>query len=118
MKKIALFVVGIMLAISFMGIFSIECAAASIPEKPNNFTAPVITTVTGLFLDFQKTTFTVSFYALRIHYWTIGPFGHVTGVITLKSCTGGMIVGPYSLIWLGPLHNMEYGTFTFVGDIQ
>jgi hypothetical protein len=107
MKKIALFVVCIMLATSFMGIFSIECTAA-----------PVITTVTGLFFNVQQSTFTVSFYAIRIHYWTTGPFRHVNGIINFKSCTGGMIIGPIKMTWIGPLHNIAYGTFTFLGDIH
>jgi hypothetical protein len=118
MKKIALFVVCIMLATSFMGIFSIECIASPSSEAPNDFTAPVITTVTGLFFNVQQSTFTVSFYALRIHYWTTGPFRHERGVINIKSCTGGMIIGPIKMTWIGPLHNIAYGTFTFLGDIH
>jgi hypothetical protein len=76
------------------------------------------TTVTGLFFNVQQAPFTTSFYALRIHYWTTGPFRHVRGVINLKSCTGGMIIGPISLLKVGPLHNIMYGTFTFLGDIN
>jgi len=118
MKKIVLFVVCIMLATSFMGIFSIECIASPSPEAPTDFPAPVITTVTGLFFNVQQSPFTVSFYALRIHYWTTGPFRHVRGVINFKTCTGGMIIGPISLLKIGPLHNIVYGTFTFLGDIH
>jgi hypothetical protein len=117
MKKIALFVVCIMLATSFMGIFSIKCIAQFPPEAPNNISAPVITKVTGLFFNVQQSTFTVSFYAIRIHYWTTGLFRHVNGIINLKSCTGGMIIGPIKMTWIGPLHNLAYGTFTFLGDI-
>jgi len=118
MKKIALFVVCIMLATSFMGIFSIECIASPSPEAPNDFAAPVITTVSGLFFNVQQSTFTVSFYALRIHYWTTGLFRHIRGVIIFKSCTGGTIIGPYLLLRMGPFHNIVYGTFTFLGDIH
>ncbi|VVB60482.1 Uncharacterised protein [uncultured archaeon] len=117
MKKIAIFVVYIMLATSFMGIFSIECIAQSPPQAQNDITAPVITTVTGLFYNVQQSTFTVSFYAIRIRYWTTGPFRHENGIINLKSCTGGMIIGPIKMTWIGPLHNFAYGTFTFLGDI-
>ena len=76
------------------------------------------TTVTGLFFNVQQSTFTTSFYALRVHYWTAEPSRHVRGVINFKSCTGGMIIGPISLLKIGPLHNFMYGTFTFLGDIQ
>jgi hypothetical protein len=118
MKKIALFLVCIMLATSFMGIFSIESVASLSPKAPTDLPAPVITTVTGLFFDVQQSPFTVSFYALRIHYWTTGPFRHIRGVVNFRSCTGGMIIGPISLLKIGPLHNIMYGTFTFLGDIQ
>jgi hypothetical protein len=76
------------------------------------------TTVRGFFFDVQQSTFTTSFTALRIHYWTTGPFRHERGVIYFKSCTGGPIIGPFSLLRMGPLHNIVYGTFTFLGDIQ
>jgi hypothetical protein len=76
------------------------------------------TTVTGFFFDVQQTMFTTTFYALRIHYWTTGPFRHVRGVMYFKSCTGGPIIGPFALLRMGPFHNIVYGTFTFLGDIQ
>ena len=76
------------------------------------------TIVSGLFFNVKNTMLTTSFYALRIHYWTTGPFKHVRGVVNFKSCTGGPIIGPLSLLRIGPLHNIMYGTFTFLGDIQ
>jgi hypothetical protein len=76
------------------------------------------TTVTGLFLDVQQSLFSTSFYALRIHYWSSGPFTHERGVLNFKSCTGGGIYGPYSLIRMGPFHNIVYGTFSFYGKIN
>jgi hypothetical protein len=76
------------------------------------------TTVTGLFFNLHQSMSMTSFYALRIHYRIIGPFRHVRGVINFKSCTGGMIIGPISLLEIGPLHNFMYGTFTFLGDIH
>jgi hypothetical protein len=76
------------------------------------------TTVSGLFFNVQQSMSMTSFYALRIHYWTTGPFRHVRGVINFKSCTGGMIIGPILLLEIGPLHNFMFGTFTFLGDIH
>jgi hypothetical protein len=76
------------------------------------------TKVTGLFFNVQQSTFTTSFYALHIHYWTTGPFRNFGGVINLKSCTGGPIIGPILSVQTAPLHNLRYGTFTFLGDIQ
>jgi len=76
------------------------------------------TKVTGLFFNVQQSKFTTSFYALHIHYWTTGPFRNYGGVINLKSCTGGLIIGPILSVRTAPLHNLMYGTFTFLGDIQ
>ena len=76
------------------------------------------TTVSGLFFDVQQSMSMTSFYALRIHYWTTDPIKHEKGVINFKTCTGGMIIGPISLLKLGPFHNIVYGTFTFLGDIH
>jgi hypothetical protein len=76
------------------------------------------TTVRGLFFDVQQSMFTTSFYAVRIHYSTNGPFRHVKGVINLKSCTGGLLIGPIKMTSLGPMHNIMYGSFTFLGDIH
>jgi hypothetical protein len=76
------------------------------------------TTVRGLFFNVQNTMFTTSFYALHIHYRTTGPFRYVRGVISFRSCTGGTIIGPILSLQMGPLHNIMYGTFTFLGDIH
>ena len=76
------------------------------------------TTVSGLFFNVQQSMSMTSFYALRIHYWTTGPIKHEKGVINFKTCTGGMIIGPISLLKIGPSHNIVYGTFTILGDIH
>ena len=76
------------------------------------------TTVTGLFFDVQQSRVTTSFYALRIHYWTTGLFKNFGGAINFKSCTGGAIIGPILSLRTGSRHNIMYGTFTFLGDIQ
>ena len=76
------------------------------------------TTVRGLFFDVQQSMFTTSFYAIRIHYSTTGPFRHSRGVINLKSCTGGILIGPIKMTRIGPLHNVARGSFTFLGDIH
>lgn len=76
------------------------------------------TTVRGFFFNVQHSMNMTSFTALRIHYWTSGPIRHEKGVITFRSCTGGMIIGPISLLKIGPFHNIAYGTFTFLGDIH
>jgi len=76
------------------------------------------TTVRGLFFDVQQSMFTTSFYAVRIHFSTSGPFKHIRGVINLRTCTGGILIGPITMMRIGPLHNIAYGSFTFLGDIH
>jgi hypothetical protein len=126
MKKIVPCLILLVLVTSFLGIFSNKCIAVSSAQESNNVHVPTIsttsmglvTTVRGLFSNFQQSLFTVSFYALRIHYLTTGPFNHEKGVINFKSCTGGTIVGPIKITTIGPLHNIAYGTFTFLGAIH
>ena len=117
-RKIALCFVGLMLVTSFIGICSTECTAAPMTDPLTPITGTAITIVTGLFFDVQQSMGTTSFYAVRIHYWTIGPLRHDRGVISLRSCTGGMIIGPILLLKIGPLHNFMFGTFALLGDIQ
>jgi hypothetical protein len=76
------------------------------------------TTVTGLFFNIQQSTFTTSFYALHIHYWTSNPFKNVCGTINLKGLTVGPIIGPIISLQKCSDHNLMYGTFTFLGGIQ
>jgi hypothetical protein len=76
------------------------------------------TTVTGLFFDVAQSRFTVSFYAIRIHYSTNGPIKHVKGIVNFKSCTGGILIGPIKMTRIGLYHNIAVGTFTFLGDIH
>jgi len=76
------------------------------------------TTVRGLFFDVQQSMFTTSFYAVRIHFSTTGLLRHVRGVINYKSCTGGVLIGPIKMVRFGPLHNIAFGSFTFLGDIH
>ena len=76
------------------------------------------TTVTGVFLNFRESRFSVSFYALRAHYKTIGPFKTQRGVLNFKKCTGGMIIGPTSTTRIGLFHRFMIGSFTFIGNIH
>ncbi|MBN1861794.1 MAG: hypothetical protein JW840_10085 [Candidatus Thermoplasmatota archaeon] len=76
------------------------------------------TTVTGVFLNFRESRFSVSFYALRAHYKTIGPFKTQRGVLNFKKCTGGMLIGPTSTTRLGLFHKFMIGSFTFIGNIH
>jgi hypothetical protein len=76
------------------------------------------TTVSGLFFNFQQSRLSVSFFAFRARFKTIGPFKSQRGVINFKSCTGGIIIGPMKLTSFGLFHKFSYGSFTFIGNLH
>lgn len=76
------------------------------------------TTVVGIFFNVQESRFSVSFYALRAHYKTVGPFQMRKGNIHFKSCSGGRLIGPSTLTTLGPFHRIAVGSFTFIGNVN
>jgi hypothetical protein len=76
------------------------------------------TTVRGLVFNLKESKIAVSFYAIRTHYKTVGPFKSSRGVINFKSCMGGFIIGPIKMTRFGPFHKFAYGTFTFIGSVQ
>jgi hypothetical protein len=76
------------------------------------------TTVVGLFYNVQQSRFSVSFYALRAHYKTVGPLQMRKGNIHFKHCTGGILIGPTTLTKIGPFHRFAIGSFTFIGNVN
>jgi len=76
------------------------------------------TTVRGLVFNLKESKIAVSFYAIRTHYKTIGPFKSQRGVINFKSCMGGILIGPTSMTRFGPLHKFAYGSFTILGEVH
>ncbi len=76
------------------------------------------TTVVGVFYNVQESRFSVSFYALRAHYKTVGPFQMRKGNIHFKHCTGGILIGPTTLTKVGLFHKFAIGSFTFIGNVN
>ena len=76
------------------------------------------TTVVGMFYNVQESRFSVSFFALRAHYKTVGPFQLRKGNIHFKSCSGGRLIGPMTLTHIGPFHRFAIGSFTFIGNVN
>jgi hypothetical protein len=76
------------------------------------------TTISGLIYNFKESRISVSFYAIRTHYRTVGPFKSARGVINFKSCMGSIPIGPMKLVRFGPFHKFAYGTFTIIGNIH
>jgi len=76
------------------------------------------TTITGLVFNLQQSKIGTSFFAIRIHYKTVGPFRSAKGIINFKHCTGGVLIGPISMLQLGPFHKLMYISCTFLGNIR
>ncbi len=76
------------------------------------------TTVVGVFYNVQQSRFSVSFFTLRAHYKTVGPFQMRKGNIHFKTCSGGRTIGPMTLTYLGPFHRLAIGSFTFSGNVN
>jgi hypothetical protein len=76
------------------------------------------TTVVGMFYNVQQSRFSVSFYALRAHYKTVGPLQMRKGNLYFKHCTGGILIGPTTLTRMGPFHRFAIGSFTFIGNVN
>jgi hypothetical protein len=76
------------------------------------------TTVKGLVFNLKESRIAVSFYAIRTHYKTLGPFNSARGVINFKSCMGGILIGPIKMHRFGPFHKFAYGSFTVLGEIH
>jgi hypothetical protein len=76
------------------------------------------TTVVGLFYNVQESRFSVSFYAIRAHYKTVGPLQMRKGNIHFKHCTGGILIGPTTLTKMGLFHKFAIGSFTFIGNVN
>lgn len=73
------------------------------------------TTVVGVFYNIQESQFSVSFFALKARYNTVGPFQKGRGNINFKHCTGGMLIGPMTLTKIGLSHKIAIGSFSFIG---
>jgi len=76
------------------------------------------TTVVGIFFNVRESRFSVSFYAIRAHYKTIGLVQSRRGVVNFKHCTGGTMIGPTTLTKFGLFHKFAIGSFTFIGGLN
>jgi hypothetical protein len=76
------------------------------------------TTITGFVFNLQQSKIGTSFYAIRIHYRTVGLIRNSKGIINFKHCTSGPIIGAISQLQMGPFHKFRAITCTFIGDIR
>jgi hypothetical protein len=59
------------------------------------------TTIRGLVFNLKQTALGLTFFALRLHYKTVGPFQTTKGVTNFKHCKIGVLIGPMKRIQLG-----------------
>jgi hypothetical protein len=76
------------------------------------------TSIRGFVFNLQQSRIGTSFFALRIHYKTSGPFKSVRGVISFKQCTAGLLIGPIRMMEVGPFHKFAWISCTFLGDLR
>jgi len=76
------------------------------------------TTIVGVFFNVRESRFSVSFYAIRAHYKTVGLVQSRRGVVNFKHCTGGTMFGPSTLTKIGLFHKFAVGSFTFIGGLN
>jgi hypothetical protein len=76
------------------------------------------TNVQALVINLKETGLGATFFAIRLHYKTIGPFKTLKGTIHFKSCSVKVLIGPISMLKLGPFHAVTRISFTCLGSVQ
>jgi hypothetical protein len=76
------------------------------------------TTMKGFVLNLRETTRGYTFFAIRMKYHTVGLFRNQHGLVQLKRCEARVVIGPTTIIRLGPLHGLAYLSVTFLGSIH
>jgi hypothetical protein len=76
------------------------------------------TTMKGFVFNLRETTRGYTFFAIRMHYHTISLIQNARGVIQMKRCAARVVIGPITIIRLGPLHTFAYLSITFVGGVH
>jgi len=76
------------------------------------------TTMKGFVFNLRETTTGYTFFAIRMHYHTISLIQNSRGVIQMKRCAARVVIGPITIIRLGPLHTFAYLSITFVGGVH
>jgi hypothetical protein len=76
------------------------------------------TTIRGFVFNVKETGLGLSFFALRIHYKTVGPLKSVKGVLHLKNCRVGMLLGPISTFKFGLFRSFAWISLTCLGPIH
>jgi hypothetical protein len=75
------------------------------------------TTIRGFVFKMEQTGLGLSFFALRIHYKTVGPLTSAQGVLHLKNCRVGMLLGPITMIKFGLFRSFAWIELTCLGPI-
>jgi hypothetical protein len=76
------------------------------------------TNVQALVIGLHQSGHSASFYALRLHYKTVGPFKSLKGTIHFKVVSVRFVLGPISMFKFGPLHALTRISFTCLGPLR
>jgi Bacterial Ig domain len=76
------------------------------------------TNVQALVIGLHQSGHSASFYAIRLHYKTVGPFKSLKGTIHFKQVSVRFVLGPISMLKFGPLHALTRITFTCLGPLR
>jgi hypothetical protein len=76
------------------------------------------TTVQALVLHLKESGLGITFFAIRLHYKTVGPFQTLKGTVHFRYCRVGILIGPITMLKLGPFHSIAKITFTCLGSVH
>jgi hypothetical protein len=76
------------------------------------------TKVSGLVINLKETGRGATFFAVHVRYRTMGPLKALKGTINMKRCSVGILIGPISMMKLGPMHSIARVSFTCLGPIH
>jgi len=76
------------------------------------------TTITGFVFNMKERNGQLSFFALRVHYKTVGLLHSEKGVLRFQNVRIFSISGPKTMISLGPLHLFSWISCTGLGRIH
>lgn len=76
------------------------------------------TTMTGLVFNLKENGRGYTFFAIHMHFHSVGLLKNEHGIITMKQCTARFVIGPMTIFRLGPPRTFAYISITFLGGIR
>lgn len=76
------------------------------------------TNVEALVIHLKESGLGITFYAIRLHYKTVGPFQTLKGTVHFRYCRVNILIGPITMLKVGPFHSIARITFTCLGSVH